>query len=429
ITFRQSDGSLKETGENYITPEFGARTNIWRYKTGFGNVTKDKIAYKHPACVDVHTQILTETGWKNYDNVKEKEFVASLNLETKKLEWQQINSIVNYQHRGSVVNIEGRHISICCSLNHRTITKNMYTGDLSIVKAEELNSTRDAIPVAFPWSNNDKRNFIFIKPLLARLAGWFLAEGSFKIRKNQIVGIEIYQSSVNANYVNDIRQICDKFGCFSEYKIRKIYKKRDYILHSFYTSNKNILAFITKWITIDKILNCSVLNWKTGSLYQFIDTFIKGDGHIRINSNAITQYKNKSILQAIFVRLGLDSYLSKKNKYIEVNWKKKHKLLRNSKTSLIKRKLYSGILWCPNVNKNGTFVARRKGRVFVTGNCFPDKLAEDHIISWSNPGDLVIDPMCGSGTVCKAAKKLGRNWIGIDVNEKYVEIANQRLNI
>lgn len=58
---------------------------------------------------------------------------------------------------------------------------------------------------------------------------------------------------------------------------------------------------------------------------------------------------------------------------------------------------------------------------------FPEKLAEDHIISWSNPGDLVLDPMCGSGTVCKYACILRRNYIGIDISEKYCEIAKKQL--
>lgn len=48
-TARQKDGSLKVTGKNYITPEFGARTNIWRYITGGVGCTTDKIAYNHPA--------------------------------------------------------------------------------------------------------------------------------------------------------------------------------------------------------------------------------------------------------------------------------------------------------------------------------------------------------------------------------------------
>jgi site-specific DNA-methyltransferase (adenine-specific) len=57
---------------------------------------------------------------------------------------------------------------------------------------------------------------------------------------------------------------------------------------------------------------------------------------------------------------------------------------------------------------------------------FPCELARDHIHSWSNPGDLVLDPMCGSGTTCKAAKQLGRNYIGIDTSAEYCEIARLR---
>lgn len=50
---------------------------------------------------------------------------------------------------------------------------------------------------------------------------------------------------------------------------------------------------------------------------------------------------------------------------------------------------------------------------------FPEKLAEDHILTWSNPGDLVLDPMAGSGTTLRAAKKAGRNYIGIEISEEY----------
>lgn len=59
---------------------------------------------------------------------------------------------------------------------------------------------------------------------------------------------------------------------------------------------------------------------------------------------------------------------------------------------------------------------------------FPESLAEDHILSWSNPGDLVLDPMCGSGTTCKMAKMNNRNYIGIDINQEYVDISNKRLD-
>ena len=59
---------------------------------------------------------------------------------------------------------------------------------------------------------------------------------------------------------------------------------------------------------------------------------------------------------------------------------------------------------------------------------FPENLAEDHILSWSNKNDIVFDPMCGSGTVAKMAYLNNRNFIGIDMSEEYInEICIPRL--
>jgi len=58
---------------------------------------------------------------------------------------------------------------------------------------------------------------------------------------------------------------------------------------------------------------------------------------------------------------------------------------------------------------------------------FPEQLVSDHILSWSNKGDLILDPMNGSGTTTKMAQKLGRDYIGIDVSGEYCEIARERL--
>ncbi|MEM1225981.1 MAG: site-specific DNA-methyltransferase [Planctomycetota bacterium] len=57
----------------------------------------------------------------------------------------------------------------------------------------------------------------------------------------------------------------------------------------------------------------------------------------------------------------------------------------------------------------------------------PEGLARDHILSWSNEGDIVLDPFSGSGTTAKMAKHNGRRFIGIEVNPRYCEIAEQRL--
>lgn len=58
---------------------------------------------------------------------------------------------------------------------------------------------------------------------------------------------------------------------------------------------------------------------------------------------------------------------------------------------------------------------------------FPEKLAHDHIISWSNEGDIVLDPFMGSGTTGKMAKNINRNFIGIELDKEYFEIAKSRI--
>ena len=58
---------------------------------------------------------------------------------------------------------------------------------------------------------------------------------------------------------------------------------------------------------------------------------------------------------------------------------------------------------------------------------FPERLAEDHIKSWSNQGDIVFDPFGGSGTTAKASIELNRKWIYVEKVEKYCDIAKQRI--
>lgn len=58
---------------------------------------------------------------------------------------------------------------------------------------------------------------------------------------------------------------------------------------------------------------------------------------------------------------------------------------------------------------------------------FPEKLAEDHIVSWSNEGDIVYDCFGGSGTVAKMAHKWKRNWILSEISSEYVQIAEKRI--
>ena len=87
-------------------------------------------------------------------------------------------------------------------------------------------------------------------------------------------------------------------------------------------------------------------------------------------------------------------------------------------------KRYRHNVWKYNVGKNQT---TKDSVAFEHPAIFPEQLAEDHIISWSNPGDIVFDPFLGSGTTAKMAYLNGRNYCGIDISEEYCEIARRRV--
>jgi len=81
-------------------------------------------------------------------------------------------------------------------------------------------------------------------------------------------------------------------------------------------------------------------------------------------------------------------------------------------------------VWKYNTGKN---YSTKDTIAFDHPAIFPEELAEDHILSWSNENDIVLDPMVGSGTTSKMAKLNKRNFIGFDINEEYIDISNKRI--
>jgi len=100
----------------------------------------------------------------------------------------------------------------------------------------------------------------------------------------------------------------------------------------------------------------------------------------------------------------------------------KHEQKREKMANPVKEEKVKGNIWEYVVGKN---IEDQEAKGHPAP--FPCELARDHISSWTNEGDLVLDPMCGSGTTCKAALQLRRNYIGIDISHEYCKIAIERL--
>lgn len=90
----------------------------------------------------------------------------------------------------------------------------------------------------------------------------------------------------------------------------------------------------------------------------------------------------------------------------------------------VKSKKIKGNIW----NYSTGFNKSTKDKIaFQHPAIFPEKLAEDHIISWSNEGDTVLDIFMGSGTTGKMALLNNRNYIGFEISEEYCDIAEKRI--
>jgi site-specific DNA-methyltransferase (adenine-specific) len=79
------------------------------------------------------------------------------------------------------------------------------------------------------------------------------------------------------------------------------------------------------------------------------------------------------------------------------------------------------------VIKNGMYKSTKDLVAFEHPAIFPEELAEKHIKSWSNEGDIVYDPFMGSGTTAKKSIELKRKFIGSEISEEYYQIAQKRI--
>ena len=104
--------------------------------------------------------------------------------------------------------------------------------------------------------------------------------------------------------------------------------------------------------------------------------------------------------------------------------RKKDGTLKKSKSYKVAEYGTRNNVWKYNTGKNFT---TKDDFAYKHPAMFPEHLSEDHILSWSNENDIILDPMCGAGTTCKMSKLNNRNFIGIDINEEYINISDKRV--
>jgi len=437
-----------------------------RNKRCVWDVTTKPFPDAHFACVDIDTEILTIKGWKKYTEIKKYDKynhehikVATYNLDKKLIEYQPLSYIKEYDFNGELIHIGNRDLDILVTSNHRNIIKKRNQNEQIVLTSNITYSDKIRVnaPVSYPENTGIGKTF-------AELIGWIISEGHYK----KGGWIEIYQNLGKKS--ERIDYLLKKLEIPHTKRIRNRYYKDKIKNQITWFLKKSPLVEWCLTNIPDKELNQFLISLPQKEIKSLFNGIVGGDGHIRRDDGGYHSTE------------GRDIYLTKKD-FIGIRG-------TNGNGKNIFREKYNGKIWCPKT-PNGTWVARRNGKIFITGNTFPEALVEPMILAGcpefvckrcgkarekiykklvkkdysdfrrqipkeqsvnnyrnttdkeSIPreelgytdcgcnagfdGGIVLDPFIGSGTVGVVAVKHNRKYIGIELSQSYIKMAEKRI--
>ncbi len=362
----------------------------------------EPFAEAHFACVDEDTECLTAAGWRRHGEIEVGQLAAQFDMATQTLSWGSVETVARYAVANQPMIVGARRdLSMMLTPNHRcVIQRRRAHGEPAlglmppdIVRADRL-LTSHRIPTAADWVPGGDTS---ITTEWAELLGWYVAEGR---ESKQSLAVEIYQSaSANPDKVERIEALLRQVGAeWTMARARRLYRGAIHEPVAFRVTG--YAAVRLRELAPGKRLPDGLLLWSQDRLQALMDGLIAGDGHIRTDERSSFIQKDThtaDIAQAIGVRLGLAATLSA---HASGTWRiyfTKHRTrsFRGSagKGQPLETTLYSGTVWCPKL-PHGTWVARRNGRVFITGNTFPTEIPRRAILAGTS--ERGVCPRCGA---------------------------------
>jgi DNA modification methylase len=424
-------------------------------------IANSGIKEKHFACVDDLTECLTYSGWKKWYEIRDSDKILSYNMNTRTTEFSELidDKVYTYDYCGDMVACKGRYTDILMTPNHRNIVSHRVGGHdkstvndrIEIIRRADEISRNDKIKVSSKFCNT------FVSNLSINhyaLLGWFFTDGCIcnKVTIYQKEGekadiIRGLLKSEKLLYTERKRCRENKWEGFPGYKAVRY--DVEFIINS---DNRYFTDYCYDVNGYKKTPKLELLYAEHEKLMALYDGMINGDGSRRkICDNKSRRdraqfiQKNRLVVEffeILCVLLGkrcitTDRITKYKIKSGEVRRSKgsvvfvtnqEYNDLRstNGKKTIISVEHYIGKVWCPRT-KNGTFVAKRNGKIFITGNTYPYKLVETCLKAGCPEGGTVLDPFGGSGTTALVADRLNMSAISIDVNESYCDIQRDRI--
>lgn len=351
---------------DYLDPQWvllvgGVALSAWRpdlkvsQTHGRPMLLDGKVAF---SCVDASTEALTPSGWRNHDELRDGDVIAAFDPLLGVLQWES-GTFHRQVHSGDMVVIDNPTTSQWLTPDHRCWTQHWGNNPwVGVTSADKLN-THSVLPLAARMVDGGTS----IGADLARLAGWYLAEGTIKSR----TAIAIYQSErANPDNVREIRRLLDSVGA-------------QYVEYSPKRNASEIVFSITgdvarelKALVPDKKMTLQLANLPLHEAEAFLQAFVAGDGHTTPGGLRVIYQKDVrtvDLLQMVASRLGIHAIKRPFRNLWTLTLRSRSWYRLDGDGGRISRQPYEGVVWCPSV-PSGYWLARRSGKPFLTGNCF-----------------------------------------------------------
>lgn len=341
-------------------------------------------------CVDDKTEALTIDGWKKYNEINVGTLILTKNPITGILEWQPIEKVNIYpDYDGDLYSIEGKTFSALTNGKHRWLCNHNTkpNSKVEFVTTEELYNSKVVMPIHRTGEYLGNKNKILSDDMVFIL-GIILTDGHIryyqdksKPRYGKPWYVVITQSK--EKNIPIIQNVVDKIGYNYNYNYKVSGKKH------VWKFNKDFADYLHNIIP-NKELNMGLLNSLTKKQIKLLlDGMILGDGCKKGTRIITSSIEQANLIQILIVMAGYYSNIlindnrgvhfsnkvksgkivTKNVSYLVTIGKNKHfHHISTRGTNHIKKiSNQNKLIWCPTVN-NGTWVCRRNGKTYITGN-------------------------------------------------------------
>jgi hypothetical protein len=352
-------------------------------------------------CFHPDTELLTLNGWKKITDISFDDEVATLNQETKELEYQVPNHIFKYEYDGELLGRETKQLSYLVTPNHRMYVRKWYGGQRGLVwsedfyweRADEVSEKIRSFPITAKWIGvkTETNPFGIDDDLFLEFLGWFLAEGC-------VVESRIYVTQTKSTTLADCTKVMVEMARSLERTLRHHQNAHFNFRHS------ELAKFLSQFgkHAHNKFIPSFVKNLPPEKLILFYSAYYKGDGHL--NSNNITTVSKRMAddLQEIILKLGGYATITKCSPTITSygvrDFYRLNCNFNNLQGSTAKKDNYKidykGFVHCVEVD-NSTLYTRFNGKPVFLGNSTYD-VDNDGVVDSAERTEIIVRNSTGS---------------------------------